>query len=98
MMGKAMDDLLKKYQGVAIKFSRTLEWENLGGHWPDYAITENDGKVNTFGFWLYRIVIHQAFTKDMIISDSKISFEDAATKALTDMDEQYKIRINNDKP
>jgi hypothetical protein len=71
-----------KLNNYKISLDRTLEWENLGGTVPDYAVTEDDGKANTFGYYLYTAIIYTAFTADRIVETSKYSWDEAIQKAL----------------
>lgn len=73
---------LDQIESVKISLDRTLEWENLGGKHPDYAVTKDAGKANTFGYYLYTATIHTAFTKDRIIETSKYSWEEAIENAI----------------
>lgn len=82
-----LEQLLNEYQGLSITIKRESEWENLSGEYPDYAIIPNDGKSNTFGYYLYSIDIPQTLIKNYIKVTSKYSFEEAASLALSALGE-----------
>lgn len=85
-----LKQVLKKIGTIGpLELTRTFHWENQGGKWPDYAVTDDNGKSNTFGYYQYAIKYHAVWTKDSFSVMSVYSFDDAAGKLWVELKKRY---------